>query len=715
MTTTISVPSQGTDQWIPDNIMTRDFVYLSRPTIPVFDDYASLDRCNFVHTGDTRDSSHLLFHMPAAPRATGAIVLDRRDAIGNAYRNAGSGDTLTSAPIDLTGKSNVWLIFSLQRGLVSDSNKAGIMNRILSGPEPILSNGSGGVIRGDSLIIEALASSGATWNPSSASWVKIGTIYGGLDVTTQKYRIQIPSTYVHNHTRVRLRLSATNNNPTYCGAPDDNDAFAIDGLQISAPVLGLKNETDLEPISFDLGAGNYTHIPRNVKSLYPKVKVGSNGLGVNQTIYGCRLIIRDNLNREVYHRIASFTAPVGRSDTVVTFPEWNIEGSQGGLFKATIYTEQCFTDYRRANDTAKFEQVLYIDDTYALDDNKADTSGTMVTADQNFYYTFKPMRSDSLRGFEFYHLSGSGLTNWTVTLRDRWGTALVTRSFSYNALTSGWWRQTFTPYYTLADSTYRIQFSMTQGGSFGGDASKGLVWVKTDNGTSKTYDALFPQVDTLFRDNNGALYFTSSAPKNASGGGPLLPMMRMVFGGSATYLPVELVSFEANRLSNGDVNLNFRTAKEENLSHFEIERENGDSWEGIGTVYGKNSMNGSNYAVIDAEAPRFNVRYRLWETDLDGSRTMLGTAVASGMPGVETLVMSIYPNPASRTMYAMVHGAGDGATLTMYDVTGNVAKRFENIRDGRTEIDISTVVEGSYYVELLTRDGNVKAKVVVTK
>jgi hypothetical protein len=291
LTTTISMPSRGVDQWIPDNIMTRDFVYLSRPALPHFDDYATLDRCNFIHTGDTRDSSHLLFYKPAAPRSTGAIILDRRDATGQPYRTAGLGDTLTSSPIDLTGKSNVWLVFSLQRGVATDSNQAGITNRILSGPEPLLTNGSGGVLRGDSLIIEVLPSSAALWNPAGSAWVKIGTIYGGLDLTTTKYRIQIPATYVHSKSRVRIRLSATNDNPSYCGAVEDNDAFAIDGLQISAPVLGLKNESDLEPISFELGAGNYTHIPRDVKNLYPKVKVSSNGLGVNQTIYIERSII----------------------------------------------------------------------------------------------------------------------------------------------------------------------------------------------------------------------------------------------------------------------------------------------------------------------------------------------------------------------------------------------------------------------------------------
>jgi len=94
---------------------------------------------------------------------------------------------------------------------------------------------------------------------------------------------------------------------------------------------------------------------------------------------------------------------------------------------------------------------------------------------------------------------------------------------------------------------------------------------------------------------------------------------------------------------------------------------------------------------------------------------MVGTAAAAGMSGVETLLLTVYPNPASRVMYALVHGAGDGAALTMYDVTGKVIKRFENIRDGRTELDITNIAEGTYYLEVVTRDGNVKAKVAVTK
>jgi hypothetical protein len=339
----------------------------------------------------------------------------------------------------------------------------------------------------------------------------------------------------------------------------------------------------------------------------------------------------------------------------------------------------------------------------------------MTLSDNNFYYSFKPIVSDSLRGFAFYHMTSSGLTNWTTVIKDNAGNTIGTRSFSYNVLDPGWNRQTFTPVYLIGDSTYKIQFTMTQGSNLAGDGSRGLVWVKTDNGSSKTYDALYPNVVSNFYDANNASYYTAGAPKNATGGGPLLPMMRLIFRGSSTFLPVELVSFGAIRTQGGDVDLSFRTAKEENLRNFDLERENGDSWDQIGGVNGKNSPNGANYSFLDEGAPHSSVTYRLWENDLDGSHRMIGTTTAAPLAGGEMLTLSVFPNPASTVMNIVLAGAGESATLSLYDETGRTVTEIGNVHDGKTQIGLRSIPQGTYYLDARTLNGTIKAKVVVNK
>ena len=714
MTITFTVPAYGVDPWIPDNIITRDFVYTPPVAFPFYDDFSSLDRCMWVGQGVTIDSSNLLFFDPPAPQTTQSLLMNRIDARGRMYPD-GAGDTMTTAPIDMTGKSNVWLIFNYQRGARTDSMQAGINNRTLSGPETLKDDGAGGIINGDSLVIEALPQTATTYNPPASAWVIIGKIYGGHDYNTKKFRLQLASAYIHNHTRIRLRVIGKNDAPLYPYPIEDRDNYVIDAVQITAPEAGKKLETDVEVTGLDLGAGNYNRIPRNVTTLYPKVRIASNGLSVNSAFYRLHLVMTDQLGRAIYDKYQSFIAPAPRSDTSVTMQDWNIGGAQGGIFTAKVTIDQNFTDYKHNNDTNSFTRLLNIDDTYGYDDGVADTAGTMMTADGNFTYLFKPIANDSLKGFSFYHLSPSGTTNWQVTFTTPSGNQFASRSFSYNAINAGWNRQTFGPVYLRSDSLYSIHFLMTQGGSLGGDASRSLMWVKTDNGTSKKYDALYPGLDTLFLDAATAPYFDVDAAKNITGGGPLLPMMRMVFTGSSTYLPVELVHFNAKRMTSGDVTLNFRTAKEENLQSYEIERQTANGWLNIASVMGKNSGNGSTYSSFDASAPKSLVTYRLWETDLDGSRSIIGTTTAAPFGEDLRLSLGLYPNPSHNEVKITATGTDGDATVTVFDALGRSVLSRSHIGDGTFGFDLGKLSGGTYYFELRSGGESVREMLVVAK
>lgn len=705
---------KSSDPWLEDNVGTVDFhKYSSTPEFPNFDDFSTLDRCEFTYKGVLRDSAPLVFYDPPNPASGGALVFDRKNEFGEKYPYAGMGDTMISAPFNLLGRSNVWLAFSYQRGRKTDSTQAGIFLRTVSGVESRVTNGSTGVLSGDSLVIEAIPSGATALNPAPTSWVVIGTLYGGIDVGTKKYRLQIPSTYIHNHTRFRIRYITSDNRSKFCLPFDDDDAFIIDELQLNAPQFGRKDETDLEPLSIDLGNEPFTHIPRSVKNIVPKVRIASNGLQVASTIYWVHLVIRDVLNREVYNKTQQFVAPGARQDTTIPMPQWDIQGSQGGTFMAKAYIEKSPNEYRRINDTNYFARTFSIDDVYALDDELPDTAGTMARADGNFSYMFVPLAADSIRGVEFYHPQ-TGSSTWTLNIRRVAGGApIATRAFTYTVNEAGWKRATFTPFYLSKDTAWMLQFQQTQGAAPAGDASRGLVWVTSNNGSQKTFAALYPPIISSFRDQSNTSYFTTSAVKNESGFGPLLPMVRLVFQGSSTYLPVELLSFEARRLKGGDVRLDFNTAREEHVRSFAIERNSGSEWVSVRELLSKNARTGASYTIFDQQTPNEKATYRLWEVALDGTRTMLATAEVGPVEINAPLAITCVPNPARDKFTIHLEGISNAPSIVIYNALGHAVMHIDHLTT--SEVDAQLLPAGTYFVEVVDGIERARTKIVVTQ
>ncbi len=715
LTVTCSCASKG-DGWAGDNVMTRDFTLMNTATMPFYDNFITLDPCNWHSIGATWVPADSVMYDPPSPRSTGAVLLNRKDVLNQPYLSSTGADTIISAPINLKNLSNVWLSFSYQRGLSTDSLEAGVRNRVLVGPEPLDHDSlNQAVYQGDSLIVEALASTGTQFNPLDSNWKTIATLYGTIDNTTQKFRTQIGTAYLHDHFRLRIRLAAKDDHPKYAAPFEDDDNWVIDDIQLSNPTGG---QTDLEPTGIDLGAADFTHIPRNVKQINPKVTINNNGLLSNSAVYTVHLTIKDNLNRAVYDKTQSLVTPPARSATVLTMPFWDIQGSQGGVFTAKVNVAQNFNEYYRTNDTNTFYRTLYIDDKYALDDGIPDTSGTMTEADNSFYYDFIPLASDSIRGMEIYNLGASGNTNWTINIMDPATNKVLangTRAFSYNAtaIGGGFIRGTFIPFAMNAGTTYRLQCIETQGFGVGGDASKGLMWETIHSFNNPSFAALNPSVVSSFRTSTNADYV--SAKKNGVGGGPILPMIRLVFQGSSTYLPVEIASFTGKRTDLGSVNLGFRTAKEENVDHFDIDRESASGWINAGNIVAKNDKLGAQYSVLDENAPSTNLTYRLIEVDLDGSRRLVGMVAVGPFGSPETFSVRIYPNPTAQTIHVMLTGGASDVSLVLYDALGKVVASREHVSANSSDFDATALSAGSYWLEARNGENNLRTKVSVIK
>jgi hypothetical protein len=85
-------------------------------------------------------------------------------------------------------------------------------------------------------------------------------------------------------------------------------------------------------------------------------------------------------------------------------------------------------------------------------------------------------------------------------------------------------------------------------------------------------------------------------------------------------LPVKLNSFEGRSNENGEAELAWSTAYEQDFDHFEVERSrNGNDFEKIGVVPAQGSNGNPRYFFLDNKVQSDRYHYRLRMVDTDGS------------------------------------------------------------------------------------------------
>lgn len=222
----------------------------------------------------------------------------------------------------------------------------------------------------------------------------------------------------------------------------------------------------------------------------------------------------------------------------------------------------------------------------------------------------------------------------------------------------------FKPYFILTMNTSGGELVL-KGGNITADASQYMNNVSNANNL----------IQSFFSTSSGGFQVGSNSDVNNSGS----TQYYVVFGGpTGGALPVELLHFDAQRISDKRVNIQWSTASEENNDYFTIERsEDGASFESIGKVVGVgNSTNRVNYEFIDENSVRdVTSYYRLKQTDHDGmSRTFRMIAVPCTDIKREFNV-SIVQNPVVDNELVFDLTLPEATTLNMQiiDNLGNIA------------------------------------------
>lgn len=155
--------------------------------------------------------------------------------------------------------------------------------------------------------------------------------------------------------------------------------------------------------------------------------------------------------------------------------------------------------------------------------------------------------------------------------------------------------------------------------------------------------------------------------------------------------------------------LKWTTLTETNNKGFTVERSSdGRAFATVGFVptkaAGGNSTQNTSYQFTDAQ-PYGQTFYRLKQVDIDGRYSYSNTIVIK----TKATVLSIYPNPASRTIHIEKNKKITG--IRILEITGKTVKQL--LPSSNSNYDISSISPGVYFFEVSSEDGKETVKVMI--
>lgn len=181
-------------------------------------------------------------------------------------------------------------------------------------------------------------------------------------------------------------------------------------------------------------------------------------------------------------------------------------------------------------------------------------------------------------------------------------------------------------------------------------------------------------------------------------------------------LPLNFISFNA-KCEGSKTLLSWKTAQEQNSSHFNIERSaDGTTWNVIGTLpAATNSAAERSYAFADNNSLQ-NIYYRIAEYDLDGRAQYTDTFRSSCNA---TDVFSVWPNPVhDRILINIVADKASTATIHIFDSKGATVKIQSAtvlIGSNQLTVDMNTLAKGIYTVLVHWKNGQIEKSIQVAK
>jgi hypothetical protein len=167
-------------------------------------------------------------------------------------------------------------------------------------------------------------------------------------------------------------------------------------------------------------------------------------------------------------------------------------------------------------------------------------------------------------------------------------------------------------------------------------------------------------------------------------------------------LPVKLISFTANKLSERAAKLSWKVAEEKNFKAYQIERSfDGNVFEKVGEVKGAH-LNTYNYNdQLPVEVPV--AYYRLKMLDNDGSFEYSNVAVVR-FTANSAIDVTAAPNPVLNKLSVSVSGVTEVNSLQLFDINGSIIKDLTSAYQESNVFDVSDLKAGVYFLKVQTNN-----------
>ena len=175
-------------------------------------------------------------------------------------------------------------------------------------------------------------------------------------------------------------------------------------------------------------------------------------------------------------------------------------------------------------------------------------------------------------------------------------------------------------------------------------------------------------------------------------------------------LPLKFLSFNAQYCNKNSVCLNWKTANEQNVSHFEIERSgDGIVFKTVGTKTANNQLANSYTSVDDISAFQNSrqIFYRIKKIDSDGK---FSYSTAQIVKPFGKNPITVYPNPASETVN--IRGWNNIKQMQLYDVSGRLLNEWQL---ATPSININNLMSGTYLLKLRMKTGEILQEKIIKK
>ncbi|MEM7106260.1 MAG: S8 family serine peptidase [Bacteroidota bacterium] len=171
---------------------------------------------------------------------------------------------------------------------------------------------------------------------------------------------------------------------------------------------------------------------------------------------------------------------------------------------------------------------------------------------------------------------------------------------------------------------------------------------------------------------------------------------------SNALLDLDLLSFDADRISDNSVILNWTTANETGFTHFELERRYDDenAFQSIAIIESAGISSGADYLYHDDERFLGTIYYRLKIVNADGSFDYSEIRVID--PIRESTGFWLYPNPSTNDLFLEIGEINHEiqAEVQIYNSLGVLLSSTKNqVRSKETiQMDIEFLNDGAYFL-----------------